>query len=74
MLSLNILSIYFFILNFDVTFQIDYYLMMLMQTCGVVTQGQLVSLSVMFWPSTRPQKKGYFKVMHRKEVIHSNGS
>ena len=29
--------------------------------------------SVMFWPSTRPKTKCYSKVMHRKEVTHSNG-
>ena len=28
--------------------------------------------SVIFWPSTRPKMP--FKVMHRKELIHSNGS
>ena len=30
------------------------------------------NLSVIFWPSTRPKMP--FKVMHRKEVTHSNGS
>ena len=31
-----------------------------------------VKTSVVFWPSTRPKMP--FKVMHRKEVTHSNGS
>ena len=29
-------------------------------------------VDVVFWPSTRPKMP--FKVMHRKEVTHSNGS
>ena len=32
-----------------------------------------IYIYVMFWPSTRPPKKCYSKVMHRKEVTHSNG-
>ena len=32
----------------------------------------MIDASVIFWPSTRPKMP--FKVMHRKEVTHSNGS
>ena len=38
----------------------------------VALKFKLIGIVVVFWPSTRPKMP--FRVMHRKEVTHSNGS
>ena len=39
-------------------------------TCGILKNN--LRMNVIFWPLTQPQKC-YSKVIHRKEVTHSNG-